>query len=143
MSNNPDETMARDRTTAAPVQDDDAGSGTGDGSNRQRESSIRVFGGGANLSEVELNDDHISTVLELRGRVLDNENRQAERVSGAEKETRWMIFVLIIIAIIVIVAVTVFLVIYNATGLLGYILSGVGGLVAGGIGGYGYGNRRR
>lgn len=93
--------------------------------------------------KVELNDDHISTLLELRGRATDNRNRQAERVSDAEKETRRMVFTLIIIAVIVAAAGTAFLVIYKETGVLGYILSGISGLVAGGIGGYGYGNPRR
>lgn len=144
MPNDSDDAIARGPDQADPVQSGEvAVAGNGGSSDRRRGSSIRALGGGANLSEVELNDEHISTLLELRGREIDNGNRQAERVSDAEKDTRWMVFALIIIAVIVVAAGTAFLVIYKETGLLGYILSGVSGLVAGGIGGYGYGNRRR
>ena len=133
------EASADDRSRT--VRSGDVIDGGDNSGNRTPGRAVRALGGRTNLAEVQLNDDHVSTILDLRGREIDNEDRQSEREHNDRKESRRISSALAVIAILAVVGIIVFLVAYEEPGLLGYILSGIGGLIAGAFGGYGYAKR--
>ena len=102
-----------------------------------------TFQGEQSIAELNLNAEHLSSVIALQSQALENADRQSEREHNAGKETHRLSFLLVIVAILAVVGIIVFLVIYKEGSLLGYILSGIGGLIAGAFGGYGYANRPR
>lgn len=141
MSTDFDENETRDNDRPSTVQSGNVVGAGDSGGNRRPGQAVRALGGRTNLAEVQLNDDHVSTILALREREIENEDRQSEREHNDRKESRRVSSALAVIAILAVVGIIVFLVAYEEPGLLGYILSGIGGLIAGAFGGYGYARR--
>ena len=144
MNTEHDETESEASTGSRPtrrgevVDSDDSA----DGRNRAGR-AVRALGTRTDLAEVQLSDEHISTVLAQRGLEIENERSRSEHEHEERTESRRLAFVLTLIAIAAVVAVIVFLTLYRQTSLLSYIISGIGGLIAGAFGGYGYANRPR